>query len=127
MGEWALEEPGSPSMVPRVRAWTREVLADFPDDLRDRAELIASEYVTNAIRHSRAAAGDLVRIHVEADDVRVRLEIRDGGPRDEGSDVWTEEEAADFGRGLEIVEALADAMGDETGPAGRLAWAEVKT
>lgn len=126
MGEWAMETAGSPSVVPGVRHWVRDALSDMPDEVRDRMETIASEYATNCVRHSRAADGGLMSLCLMSDAERVRLEVRDGGPRRSGSDVWAPEEAADFGRGLFIVEQLADDIGDELGPDGRVAWAEVK-
>ncbi|MCO5969302.1 ATP-binding protein [Actinoallomurus soli] len=126
MSEWAMEVAGSPSMVPGVRHWVREVLGDFPEDARDRMEIIASEYATNCVRHSTAAEGGHIRLRLTADGERIRLEVRDEGPRRGASDVWAADEAADFGRGLHIVTQLADVMGDEVSSEGRLAWAEVK-
>ncbi|WP_345366080.1 ATP-binding protein [Actinoallomurus liliacearum] len=113
-------------MVPGVRHWVCEVLGDFPEDIRDRMEIIASEYATNCVRHSRAAEGGNIRLRLTAEGERLRLEIRDEGPRREAPDVWAADEAVDFGRGLHIVAQLADVMGDEISSEGRLAWAEVK-
>lgn len=126
MGEWAMEATGSPSVVPGVRRWVRGALGEFSGDVRDRMEIIASEYATNCVRHSSAADGGTIRLRLVIDQERVRLEVRDGGPRRTAPDIWTPEEVADFGRGLFIVEQLADDMGDEVEPTGRLAWAEIK-
>jgi anti-sigma regulatory factor (Ser/Thr protein kinase) len=126
VGEWAMEEPGSLSMVPRVRAWVRGVLANCPPGVVDDVELIASEYVTNSVRHSRAAEGDPVNVSLIVKDGRVRLEVRDGGPRRAKSGDWTEEEIGNFGRGLLIAAEIADDMGEHSGPDGRLAWAELR-
>src|SRR4051794_27559407 len=113
MGEWAMEATGSPSVVPGVRRWIRGALGEFSDDVRDRMEIIASEYATNCVRHSSAADGGTIRLRLVIDQERIRLEVRDDGPRQAASDIWTPEEVADFGRGLFIVEQLADDMGDE--------------
>lgn len=126
MGEWAMEGMGAPSLVPGVRRWVRDVLAEMPYEVRDRTEVIASEFTTNCIRHSRAADGGPVSLRLTHDGERIRLEVRDQGARRSGTDVWAPDEAADFGRGLFIVEQLADDMGDEITPTGRLAWAEIK-
>lgn len=126
MGEWAMEVAGSPSIVPGVRRWVQQALADLPADVRDRLELIASEYATNCIRHSAAADGGDIRLRLQAAEGVVRIEVHDDGPRHVAPDVWSPDEIPDFGRGLLIVSVLADDMGDESGPDGRLAWAEVK-
>jgi anti-sigma regulatory factor (Ser/Thr protein kinase) len=126
MREWAMEGAGSPSVVPQVRHWIQEVLWNFPQDLRDRVEIIASEYTTNCVRHSTAADGGDIHLRVTVSREKVRIEVRDGGPRQTASDVWKPEEATDFGRGLYIVDQLADDMGDEVSSEGRVAWAEVK-
>ncbi|WP_433178234.1 ATP-binding protein [Actinoallomurus sp. CA-150999] len=120
------EGAGSPSVVPQVRHWIQEVLRDFPQDIRDRVEIIGSEYTTNCVRHSTAADGGDIHLRVTVSREKVRLEVRDRGPRQTAPDVWKPEEAADFGRGLYIVDQLADDMGDEVSSEGRVAWAEVK-
>ena len=126
MDEWAMDAAGAPSVVPRIRHWIQEALVGFSDDVRARMEVIASEYATNCVRHSTAADGGTMHLRLIADSGKIRLEVRDNGPRQTAPDVWSPEEAADFGRGLFIVEQLADDMGDEVSPEGRLAWAEVK-
>lgn len=126
MDEWAADLPGSPSIVPLARHWVREVLRNFPGIVDDMA-LIASEFVTNCVRHSVAAGGENVHLRITRDGELFRLEVTDGGARSEPESGWTGEESADFGRGLEIVAKTATAMGDETvGAGGRLAWAELK-
>ncbi len=125
MDEWAMELPGSPSIVRSVRRWVREVLEDFPDIVEDMM-LIASEYATNCVRHSVAADGQTVSLKIERHEDRLRLEVSDGGARADREHGWTEEEAGNFGRGLRIVAILADDMGDEVSKEGRLAWAEMK-
>jgi anti-sigma regulatory factor (Ser/Thr protein kinase) len=126
MDEWAADLPGSTSIVRLAREWVREVLRDWPD-LVDDMTLIASEYVTNSVRHSTAAAGEMVRLRITRRVDVWRLEVVDGGERRGPEIGWTAAEAADFGRGLHIVAEVADAMGDETtAGGGRLAWAELK-
>jgi hypothetical protein len=93
MREWAMEGAGSPSVVPQVRHWIQEVLWNFPQDLRDRVEIIASEYTTNCVRHSTAADGGDIHLRVTVSREKVRIEVRDGGPRQTASDVWKPEEA----------------------------------
>lgn len=127
MREWAVDLPGSPSVVRLARRWVREVLADFPAALIDDMQLIASEFVTNCVRHSAAAEGENIRLRIRRDGALFRLEVIDGGKRRGPETGWTGEESANFGRGLAIVSKTADGMGDETtADGGRLAWAELK-
>lgn len=126
MDEWAVDLPGSPSIVPLARQWVGQVLADFPAIVEDM-QLIASEFVTNCVRHSVAAEGETVQLRIKLRAGWLRIEVEDGGERDEPEGGWTGAEAADFGRGLAIVADTADVMGDDTTEAGgRLAWAELK-
>src|SRR5690348_16554888 len=118
MDEWKVDLPGSPSIVPLSRQWVREILRDAVPHLVGDVELIASEYVTNCVRHSTAAEGEPVHLRITLTDDRLRLEVRDGGVRTGPETCWTAEEAADFGRGLDIVATVADEMGDETTPSG---------
>jgi anti-sigma regulatory factor (Ser/Thr protein kinase) len=90
------------------------------NDIRDVAELLTSEVVTNAVTFSH---GDvLVRIEVEARAIRVS--IYDGGP---GLPVLSEPDPlGEHGRGLHIVQALADDWGVVTNvdaeEAGKTVW-----
>ena len=126
MDEWAVDLPGSPVIVRLARTWVREVLKDFPALVEDM-QLIASEYVTNCVRHSVAAEGGTIHLRLRRRSGFLRLEVEDGGERSGPEGGWTGAESADFGRGLAIVADTADVMGDETtGAGGRLAWAELK-
>ncbi|MCW2863669.1 MAG: hypothetical protein JWP48_5377 [Actinoallomurus sp.] len=127
MDEWAVDLPGSPSIVPLARRWVGEVLQDFDPQLVDDIKLIASEFTTNCVRHSVAAEGGYVHLRIQQHGDVLRLEVEDGGSREQPEGGWTGEEAANFGRGLEIIAKTADDMGDEqTNAGGRLAWAELK-
>jgi len=105
-----LTYPGTPESVPAVRRLVRAILAHSPrvDDL----ELIAAELVTNAIRHTPSGLeGGAFTITVRRGPGRARLEVADlatapwrpAHPNGDGM--------AEHGRGLEIVEALADDVG----------------
>jgi anti-sigma regulatory factor (Ser/Thr protein kinase) len=127
MDEWAVDLPGSPSIVPLARRWVGEILQDIVPHLLDDMRLIATEYVTNSVRHSVAADGEQIHLRIKRTDGMIRLEVEDGGDRVTPETGWTGAEAADYGRGLAIVAVTADQMGDETTDAGgRLAWAVLK-
>ncbi|MFD4394618.1 SpoIIE family protein phosphatase [Kitasatospora sp. NPDC058478] len=112
-----------------------EVRAELRDALRrwgvaefiDTAELLSSELVTNAIRHTDRDAMFTARLYREpASDggrARLRVEVEDE------SDLWptrrTPGEQASSGRGLMLVEALADAWGVEPRGSGKRMWFEL--
>ena len=87
----------------------------------DDAVLIASEFATNAILHSRSR-GESFTIRVELHRDYLRLECRDsGGP-------WRNRRQDDRPHGLNIVEALTgpDSSGMETvGNGSRIVWARL--
>lgn len=113
--------PGTASMVPVARHAVRELLAESPR-LED-AELIVSEYVANAVLHTRSAyEGGRVRIVVETKPGWARLEVYDDGAlpvrrtaRGEGEN----------GRGLLLVDGVAERWGQNSTPIGSCMWAEL--
>ncbi|MFJ5231825.1 SpoIIE family protein phosphatase [Kitasatospora sp. NPDC088391] len=94
-------------------------------ELIDTAELLASELVTNAIRHTDRDAMFTARLYQDAGRARLRVEVEDE------SDLWptrrTPGEQASSGRGLMLVEALADAWGVEPRGTGKRMWFELST
>lgn len=88
----------------------------------DSARLLVSEVVSNAVRH----AGTECAVRIVAGSEAVRIEVRDGDP---GAPV-EQDPAPDAvgGRGLQIVDAVADRWGVEPRPdgrAGKVVWFEV--
>jgi len=96
--------------VPVARRLLRGLLAGSPrvDDL----EVIASELMTNAIRHTPSGhAGGTFTITIRSAPGLARIEVRDHGTgrRQPGScDTF-----AEYGRGLLLVAALADGLGSD--------------
>ncbi|AXI76983.1 SpoIIE family protein phosphatase [Peterkaempfera bronchialis] len=93
-------------------------------DLADTAELLASELVTNALVHTDRDAMVTARLYRDGDgSARFRLEVEDD------SDQWptrrTPGEQAASGRGLMLVEALADSWGVEPRGSGKRMWFEL--
>jgi anti-sigma regulatory factor (Ser/Thr protein kinase) len=83
--------------------------------------LLASELVTNAVRH---ANGD-VALTVRLDDHRVRLAVSDGS--NELPVMGDLESARDGGWGLHIVDRLASSWGLERDDDGKTVWCEVES
>jgi anti-sigma regulatory factor (Ser/Thr protein kinase) len=115
-----LQLPANSSSPRRARQFVDEVLHRWRrDGAIDRLALIASELVTNAVRHARTE----IVIEVEARDGFLYLEVfdhstgkpvfRDGDPETPG------------GLGLPIVEALASSWGTRQREGGKGVWAEV--
>ena len=89
-------------------------------------QLIVSELVTNSIVHTRSGLdGGTVTVALAGDECRARVEVTDDGspelPRVRAVDF-----SAESGRGLQLVDALADAWGWDRHPGGgTITWAEV--
>jgi anti-sigma regulatory factor (Ser/Thr protein kinase) len=95
----------------RGRALLGRVLGDDASERAWDAEVLVSEVVTNAVLHGTPDADDPVRLTVEADDERLRVEVEDGGPGIEEPDRALPEPTATSGRGLALVGGLADRWG----------------
>ncbi|MFF2043203.1 SpoIIE family protein phosphatase [Kitasatospora sp. NPDC058170] len=114
--------------ISEVRAELRDALRRWGvAELVDTAELLASELVTNAIRHTDRDAMFTARLYRESTTdggrARLRVEVEDE------SDLWptrrTPGEQASSGRGLMLVEALADGWGVEPRGSGKRMWFEL--
>ncbi|WP_328874842.1 SpoIIE family protein phosphatase [Streptomyces sp. NBC_00287] len=104
----------------RARAVVREQLHDWGlARLVDLAELLVSELVTNALRHShsrpvelRLVRGDTLLCEVDDDDHELPT-LMNAGPGDE------------LGRGLRLVSTLAREWGTSRTSAGKTVWFEL--
>jgi anti-sigma regulatory factor (Ser/Thr protein kinase) len=93
-----------------------------PEGIRDRARLVISELVTNSFKHAGLREADRIEIRVMLLQERVRIEVTDHGPGFEPHVKLPSSEAA-FGRGLFVVDRVADRWGTQ-GNEGRV-WAEL--
>ena len=121
--------PNDPESAGRARETTRRALEDagLPDDHVERATLLVSELVTNAIVH----AGSDIRIRVRARPV-TRVEVEDRSPRlpdppPPGPVPTAVDELEPGGLGLTIVERLASRWGADRHPDGdgKVVWFEL--
>jgi anti-sigma regulatory factor (Ser/Thr protein kinase) len=117
--------PGLPAQVPMARGYVRQMVAGCPR--RDDAMLLVSELVTNAIRYTRSGAGGGV-VTLTLLDVghAVRYEVTDQGgaaTRPEPSGVVPF--YSEHGRGLCLVEAIADRWAADPCGDGTRTWFEL--
>ena len=118
MSEYAITLPALPSMVGVARHAVAAILGDAL--VTEDAARIVSEFATNAIRHSTGEnASTFVLSVIELEGVwRIAVD----GPGTAAS--WDGQEG-DFGRGLVIVDALADKWGTDVHEDGFIWWAEI--
>jgi anti-sigma regulatory factor (Ser/Thr protein kinase) len=104
-----------------ARRFLRGLLGDWKvgDDVGDSAQLCLSELVTNAVIH----AGTTSVLTVRLDDEVLTVAVRDrGGVRAEVRLGEDDDPFKVFGRGLQLVDALADRWGSEQDSSGTTSW-----
>ena len=120
----SLRAPHEPASVGKVR---REIVADLqvrdlPEELVDEAEIVASELLTNAVRHARPLSDGTIRVRWKIRGDVVEVEVTDGGgesvPRPAPRTVWLSS-----GRGLRIVRSIAHEWGVTEDRTGNVVWA----
>ncbi|MFG1964772.1 ATP-binding protein [Nonomuraea sp. NPDC049028] len=120
--------PGLNSSVPLLRHYAKLVLTAAGHRDLDDVLLVLGELLNNAVLHTRSGdPSGLVAVDIsDAGDRLVRIEVADDGdravplPRQTG-------DGGDFGRGLQLVEALSVRWGVRRSFPGCMVWAEVLT
>ncbi|MBR8642256.1 ATP-binding protein [Streptomyces tuirus] len=123
-----LEIRPDPAEVGRARRWARSRLAgsgiQADEPLAETLILLVSELVTNAVVHTgRPAVLRLSLPHTVTEEATVRLEVTDRSsrapvPRCADDDATT-------GRGLALVDGLADRWGWSVEATGKRIWCEL--
>lgn len=111
--------PPAPDAPAMARALVREVCTDWSATAaEDAAALVASELVSNVVRHARSTC----RMSVVVDATGLRVSVRDytSGPELRSRPVATTRAA---GRGLHLVAMLTNAWGVQQHADGKTTWA----
>jgi anti-sigma regulatory factor (Ser/Thr protein kinase) len=109
-----------PSAPGAARRWLREQLDALGLAAHaDVALLLVSEAVTNAVLHARSS----LEVRVEPRGRGVRVEVRDGSPALPARRRLSAR--ATTGRGVALLESLADHWGWERDGAGKTVWFEL--
>jgi serine/threonine-protein kinase RsbW len=94
-----------------ARRMIGDLQAVLPAATLERATLLASELVTNSVRHGATSEPSPIAIHVQLRSGQLRVEIRDGGPGFDPSALSAGPFPGGSGYGLTLVERLADRWG----------------
>jgi anti-sigma regulatory factor (Ser/Thr protein kinase) len=114
-----------PRELTSVRQARRLVTAQLGDwnmeGLTDTAELLISELVTNALRHTHGP----LRLNLQVRGSWLRCEVEDTAPAGPVRRVIDTD--AEGGRGTELLDLLADAWGSTRTATGKTTWCEMLT
>jgi serine/threonine-protein kinase RsbW len=124
---WTRKFPGSKDQVSQARGWLEDLLPDC--EQLEVLTLLVSELVTNALLHTGSGKPDgRFGLTVEWSPATVRVLVMDQGSPTApevmtrvGGAAWDSEN----GRGLFLVDQLADDWGAASLPGGRLVWLEM--
>ena len=125
---WTRDFQGDTNQVREVRRWVEDLLPDC-DPLADIL-LLVSELCANAVMHTRSGeAGGRFTVDVEWTPELVRVVIGDqGSPKVPaiGARTGDTTRTDESGRGLRLVDELADDWGTVSRPGCRWVWADVQ-
>jgi anti-sigma regulatory factor (Ser/Thr protein kinase) len=115
--------PDSPAAPGLARRYLASKATAWPAELLDVVTLLTSELVTNAVVHGCGP----VELRVSDDGDRIKVEVSDGNP-DPLSRAGGPPDANQGGRGLLIVDSLADRWGyrPRRTPPGKTVWFELQ-
>jgi anti-sigma regulatory factor (Ser/Thr protein kinase) len=112
--------PSSVTSPQLARAFLRATLETWKlDGFGDVTELLVTELVANVVTH----VGSPMTLRVQREPATMRVEIDDPSP--ELPVVHHPDSADEHGRGVLLVDQLADAWGVESRPDGKTVWFEL--
>src|SRR5215470_13977318 len=119
-----LELGALPTAVPCARMHAKQVVIEWGlSELADTTELLVSELMTNGLRASAGLTSPIVRLRLASDGRCVVIHVWDGSSQmpvrlDPGPD-------SEHGRGLLLVDTLAEDWGAYRTAGGKVVWALV--
>ena len=120
-----VREISATEMAPSIAREALDVLTEaVPRERYDVLQLIVSELVTNCVRHAALKPDDRVLVRVRLIEAKVRIEVEDCGPGFPGGKRRNVPADAEGGRGLYIVQEVADRWGVES-DGSTVVWAEL--
>jgi serine/threonine-protein kinase RsbW len=120
-GPWRRLFRGQQSEVRQLRRWLAALFPDSPE--RDDLTSVAVELATNAIQHTASGHGGWFTVELACHGHVAWIAVTDeGGP---GVPEPSADPVSESGRGLVIVQALAQSCGVRGDSRGRTVWAEV--
>jgi anti-sigma regulatory factor (Ser/Thr protein kinase) len=115
--------PGRADQIANARDFTRRVLASCP--VLDEATLLVGELATNAVEHTATGSGGQFDVIIYRDETAIIIVVRDEGS-DNAPASRPHDELAEDGRGLRLVERMADRWGYCGNERGRTIWLELR-
>jgi anti-sigma regulatory factor (Ser/Thr protein kinase) len=119
-----------PSAVPWARRILRHMLHEWQmESMADPAALLVSELVTNAVEASAGDAGrdhgqlPMIGLAIRLTAASLVLEVWDASPLRPMPQ--KPDTASDRGRGLLLIDALADSWGHRAAGGGKIVWCEL--
>lgn len=114
-----LRLPAEPASLASARRFTESCLGKWKlSHLTDTLNLLVTELVTNAVVHGGTEAD----LKLLLDSARLRVEVRDGSSAQPKLKNYST--TATTGRGMQIVDALADRWGTRQEEHGKVVWLE---
>lgn len=119
VGQWPLRAVSS--SAPLARRLVTQAMDGAQDQITRRAALVASELVTNSVRHAPGIVSLALRqvgkdwVVAVTDSSSVPPQLRDAGPLSES------------GRGMMIVDRVSRQLGWARTPTGKVVWARLSS
>lgn len=113
---------GQSDQVAAARSFVRQALGPLP--VLDEAVLLTSELCTNALQHTSSGNGGTFTVTVVREIGRARIEVRDDGAMQVPSPQHRNA-VSESGRGLGLVDAIANCWGYRGNQRGRTVFFEI--
>jgi serine/threonine-protein kinase RsbW len=115
--------PGRPDQISHARDFTRRVLGPCP--VLDEAVLLVSELATNAVEHTATAHGGSFHVTIYQNDASLLIAVTDDGSKDVPTPAHPADIFTETGRGLDLVDLIANRWGHCGDEYGRTVWFEL--